>query len=126
MISEQVRAAESDIDERIRRLPIWRSEKNLLLKGLMDFWRDGLEVAYVRFGHAVMFQSSESFEVAKAIEHEVNTGVFWCLKWTLEYASGAGTAMPIVEQIVDTVTKVGAPYQLLVDALSFARVDRKS
>jgi hypothetical protein len=122
MISDQVRAAASEIDERIRRLSIWKSEKNLLLKGLMDFWRDGLELAYMRFGHATMFQSSESFEAAKAMEHEVNTGVFWCLKWTFEYASGTGATKPIVEQLVDTVIKVGSPYQFLVDALKFATV----
>jgi hypothetical protein len=109
MISEQFRAAESDIDERIRQLPIWKSEKNPLLKGLIDFWPDGLELAYMRLGHAAMFQNSESFEAAKAIEHQVNTGVFWCLKWTLEYASDASTAEPFVEQLVDTVIKVGLP-----------------
>ena len=88
----------------------------------MDFWRDGLELAYMRLGHAAMFQNPESFEAAKAIEHQVNTGVFWCLKWTLEYASDGATAELIVDQLVDTVIKVGAPYQLLVDALKFATV----
>jgi hypothetical protein len=120
MISEEVRAAESDIDEKIRGLPIWRSGKNRLLEGLMDFWRDGLELAYAKFGHADMFQSSESLEAAIATEHQISTGVFWCLKWTLEYASGVGAAEPISEQLVDTVIGVGAPYQILVDALKFA------
>lgn len=88
----------------------------------MDFWRDGLELAYTRFGHAAMFQSSESFEAAIAMEYQVNTGVFWCLKWAFEYASGAGAAEPIAEQLVDAVIKVGASYQILVDALKFAGV----
>src|ERR1017187_5723780 len=122
MISEQVRAAESDIAERIRQLSIWKSEKNLLLRALVDFWRDGLELAYTRFAHAAMFQSSESFEAAKAMEHEVNTRVFWCLKWALEYAPSSAAAGPTVEEIVDAVVTVGVPYQLLVDALKFATV----
>jgi hypothetical protein len=108
MLSDQVRAAESDIDEKIRELPIWRSEKNLVLKGLVDFWRDGLEVAYMRFGHANLFQNSESFKAATAMEHEVNTGVFWCLKWTFEYASG-NAAEPTAEQLVDAVIEGRRP-----------------
>jgi len=110
MISNKVRAAEADIDDRIRQLPIWNCNKSLLLKALMELWRDGLELAYMRFGHAVMFQSSESFEAAKAIEHQVNTGVYWCLKWAYEYALESSTAQPAVEELVDTVMHVGAPY----------------
>ena len=88
----------------------------------MEFWRDSLELAYMRFGHAAMFQNSESFEAAKAMEHEVNTGVFWCLKWALEYAAGVAASDIDIEQLVDLVIKVGAPYQVLVDALKFATV----
>jgi hypothetical protein len=122
MVSEQVRAAEFDIDERIRRLPIWNSQKDLLLRGLMDFWRDGLELAYVRAAHSAMFSNSKTLEAATAIEHQVNTGVFWCLKWAFEYAPSSAGMGPTAEELVDAVVKVGAPYQLLVDALKFANI----
>lgn len=122
MVSEKVRAAECDIDEAIRRLPIWNCQKDLLLRGLLDFWRDGLEVVYMRFAHSATFQSSESFEVASATEHELSAGIFWCLKWAFEYAPSSGAPEPMTEELVDTVMKVGAPYQHLVDALKFAKV----
>ena len=68
MVSERVRSAESDIDDRIRRLPVWKGRKTAILRRLMNVWRDGLELAYMRFGHAAMFQNNESFEVATAID----------------------------------------------------------
>lgn len=122
MISEQVRAAELEIDETIRQLAIWKCPKNLLLRQLMNSWRDGVELTYMKFARGVMFQNSDSFEASTSIEHQVNTGVFWCLKWALEYASNVAGPEPSAEQVMAAVIDVGAPYQLLVDALKFATV----
>lgn len=124
MISEEVRAIETEIDERIRQLGVWKSSKSTLLRRFMNIWRDCLEVVYMTFAHGAMFQNTESFKTAIATEHQTNTGVFWCLKWAFEYASDDAKAAsePIDEQLVDAVMNVGASYQLLVDALKLARV----
>src|SRR6516162_3143827 len=98
MISEQVRAAEPDIDERIRQLPVWNGRKTAILRRLMKLWRDGLELAYIRFGHAAMFQSDESLEVAIALEHDTSRGVFWCIKWAFEYAQASSRWKPTDEE----------------------------
>jgi len=120
MVSQQVRSAEAEIDANIRRLPIWKCSKTLLVKQLMDLWRDGLELAYMKAAHGATFQMRQSLEEAKVLEHKANTGVFWCLKWALEYGSDSAVAAPTIDQIVATVTEVGSPYQILVDALKLA------
>jgi len=89
----------------------------------MNLWRDGLELAYIRFGHASMFQNNESFGVAVAIEQHTNIGVFWCLKWAFEYAQTSSRWKPTDEQLVKLVSSEGVAYQMLVDALKFATVD---
>ena len=121
MLDEQVRAAELDIDKKIERYGIWKCSKNHLLRGLLDVWRDGLDLAYARATHGSLFDNRESTEAASAIEHQINTGTMWCLKWAFEYGAEKGSK-PTAEQLVDLVWKVGAHYQLLVDALKFAQV----
>jgi hypothetical protein len=123
MVSERVRAAESDIDDRIRRLSVWNGRKTAVLRRLMNIWRDGLELAYMRFGHATMFQNSESFEVATALEQHTNIGVFWCLKWAFEYAQTSSRWKPSDEQLVKLAASEAVAYQVLVDALKFATVE---
>lgn len=122
MVSEEVRIAESDIDERIRRLPVWNGRKTAILRRLMYLWRDALELAYLRFGHAAMFQNEESFEMATVIEQHTSIGVFWCIKWAFEYAQPSSRWKPTTEQLVRLATSEGVGYQALVDALKFATV----
>jgi hypothetical protein len=123
MVSQLVRAAESDIDNRIRRLPVWKGRKTAILRRFMSLWRDGLELAYMRFGHAAMFQNNESFEVATVIEQHTSAGVFWCLKWAFEYAQSSSRWKPTDEQLVQLTISEGVAYQALVDALKFATVE---
>jgi hypothetical protein len=122
MVSERVRAAESDIDDRIRRLPVWKGRKTAILRRLMNVWRNGLELAYMRFGHAAMFQNNDSFEVAVAIEQHTSVGVFWCVKWAFEYAQTSSRWKPTDEQLIELTISEGVGYQALVDSLKFATV----
>lgn len=123
MVSEQVRVAESDIDNKIRQLPIWNARKTTILRRLMHLWRDSLELAYMQFAHAAVFHSSESFENATMIEQHANVGAFWCIKWALEHARPSSRLKPTTEQLVRLATIEGVAYQALVDALKFATVD---
>jgi hypothetical protein len=123
MVSEEARIAESDIDDRIRRLPVWNSHKTAILRRLMHLWRDALELAYMSFGHAAMFQNDDSFEMATAIEQHNSIGVFWCIKWAFEYAQPSSRWKPTTEQLVRLTNSEGVAYQALVDALKFATVE---
>lgn len=97
-------------------------QKTAILRRLMNIWRDGLELAYMRFGHATMFQISESFEVATVLEQHTSTGVFWCVKWAFEYAQTSSRWKPTDEQLVKLAAGEGVAYQAFVDALKFATV----
>jgi len=88
----------------------------------MNLWRDSLELAYIRFGHAEMFQANESLEVALAIEQHTNIGVFWCIKWALEYAQTSSRWKPADEELIKVTSSEGVAYQALVDALKFATI----
>jgi hypothetical protein len=123
MVSERVRAAESNIDDGIRRLPVWNGRRTALLRRFLSLWRDGLELAYLRFGHAAMFQNNKSFEVATAIEQHTSIGVFWCVKWAFEFAQTSSRWKPTDEQLVRLASSEGVAYQVLVDARKFATVD---
>jgi len=122
MVSEQVRVAESDIDNRIHQLPIWNARKTTILRRLMHLWRDALELAYTQFAHAAMFESRESFEIATVIEQHASIGAFWCIKWAFEHAQVSSRRKPTTEQLVRLVATEGVAYQALVDALKIATV----
>lgn len=123
MVSEEARNAEIDIDARIPQLPIWNGRKTAILKRLMHVWRDALELACIRYGHASMLQKDESFEIATAIEEHAHIGVFWCIKWAFEYARPSSRWKPTTEQLVTLANREGVAYQALVDALKLAKVD---
>src|SRR6266566_865756 len=103
MVSADVRKAEAEIDDCIRKMDIWKVERKVLLRRLMMVWRDGLELVGLRFAHAALFQREEGIRSSLASEHLVVTGTYQALKWAMEYAQDDGTSEMSDEVLVDLV-----------------------
>ena len=92
MVNDDVRRVETEIDASIQKMAVWKVRKAVLLRRLMDIWRDGLEVAHLRFAHAAMFQVERGVETSLASEHLIAAGAYQTLKWALEYTEESGTS----------------------------------
>lgn len=117
MVGEDVRQVESEIDACIRQMPLWNTTRDLLLQRLMGIWRDSLELAHVKFAHAMLFKDKRGVTAAVAMEAHCVGGVFQALKWAMEYAPIDGSSGVSDEDLVTAIMNVAQPYQMLVDAL---------
>jgi hypothetical protein len=123
MVGADVRQVESEIDDRIRKMPVWNGKRDVLLRRLMTFWRDGLELVNMLAAHALMFHVEDGMESSLAREHIVATGVYQSLKWAMEYAGDEGSDEVPDKVLTELVIQVAAPYQMLVDALKLGGND---
>jgi hypothetical protein len=83
----------------------------------MGIWRDSLELAHLRFAHAILSQDEMGVAAAVAMEAHCVGGVFQALKWATEYAPINGSSEVSDEDLVTAIMNIAQPYQMLVDAL---------
>lgn len=124
MVGTDVRQVEREIDSFIKRLPIWNFKREVLLRHLMTFWRDGLELVHLKYAHAAMFQVKENLQSSLAAEHLIATGAYQAIKWAMEYARDDGLEGISDKALIDVVMTVPVPYTLLVDALKLGLHDK--
>src|ERR1700733_365492 len=124
MVGGDVRQVEADIDSEIKGMPIWNVKREVLLRYLMTFWRDGLELVHLKYAHGAMFQLEEGLQNFLAIEYQISTGAYQTIKWAMEYARDDGHEAVPEEALIDFAMKVPAPYVVLVDALKLGAHDR--
>jgi hypothetical protein len=108
MVNTDVRQVESEIDESIRRMDIWKVKRDVLLERLLTFWRDGLELVHMMAAHAVMFQVEDGLRSSVGREHLMLTGVYQAVKWAMEYASDQGGDEVSDEALANLILRVGA------------------
>lgn len=123
MVSSDIRKIEREIDDSIRAMDVWDVKREVLLRRLMDFWRDGLELVNLEAVHAMTFQTNDGLIRSIANEHYVATGIYQSIKWAMEYAKDDGEDHVDDEPLAKLVMSVGVPYQLLVDSLKMANYD---
>ena len=123
MVGADVRQVESEIDESIRSMDIWKVKRDVLLERLLTLWRDGLELVHMMAAHAVMFQVDDGLRSSVGREHLMLTGIYQAIKWAMEYASDQGGDEVSDEALANLILRVGAPYQMLVDALKLGAHD---
>lgn len=117
MVGEEVRVVEREIDECIRKMSVWNTKRDFMLRRLVMLWRDAVELAQMLAAHAQMFGVEDGLQRSLAGEHLMVTGLYQTIKWTLEYGADKGNEEIADETLIPFVMKVAAPYQLLVDAL---------
>lgn len=123
-VSEKVRTVEAQIDASIREMRIWQTPKAPMLERLMGVYRDSIELIFLEFMHAEVFDLlNEELGSQFAKEDLTRTGVLWALKWALEYSTESGTVNPSnAKELVD-LTFLGSTYEAFVDALKCAKWD---
>jgi len=122
-VSEEVRRAEAEIDEHIQNLKVWRSDRNLILRALLDYYRDAIEVVFSIQGWARETDQPEAAQGAFALEHQLHSGILQAIKWASTLArKGARQRAPNAEALRKVFDK-GTTYEVLVDALKMAQHD---
>ena len=99
----------------------------------MGVYRDAVECAHRRSLDAGVFENTDVFQTTLGIEDGIRGGALWSLKWATEYCPDARSDAPLNQQDLVKAILVGRSYDVLVDALKFAKhnlvtlsVDRES
>ena len=102
MVGADVRQVEAEIDNCIKKMPIWSVKRDVLVQHLMTIWRDGLEVVHLRYAHAALFQLEEGLQNSLDIEYLILTGSYQAIKWAMEYGHPDG-----LEEVSDKALRFG-------------------
>jgi hypothetical protein len=62
-VAEVIRKVETEIDNAIRNLPIWRTPRDQLLRVLLDYYRDAIEVIFMVISWASMSEKESPGEL---------------------------------------------------------------
>ena len=124
VVSNEVRKVEAEIDHYIQNLEIWRVPRSALLDQLMVIWRDGLELAGLKTVHALTFGVENALESSIAMEHQITSGVYQALKWSMLYARDEANGEVPLRELTELVMRTAPYYQILVDALKLGAHDK--
>lgn len=123
-VPAEMRAAETEIDRSIAALPIWKTPQETLLRMILEFYRDAIEMVFLRtaFGHQV--GDSATIESSLGQEQYLHGGVLQALKWTMEFSPLCEDGPSPDAEVVHELIGLGHRYELLVDVLKMANHDR--
>jgi hypothetical protein len=121
-VSAIVRKIEEQIDASLASLPLWHCSRDLLLEGILQLYRDEIEVLFLRMTFAV---SAEELGILTALEDRRRAGTFQLLKWAMEFGNPEGFSTPDPLELQRFV-EIGAYYEAWVDALKLANYDLAS
>src|SRR5215813_12277251 len=89
-VSSEIRKVEAKIDDAIRNLLIWRTRRDQLLRVLLDYYRDAIEVLFANAAWGELFHDSRALEVSFAMERDLHAGMLQTLKWAMEFCDNNG------------------------------------
>lgn len=123
-VPAEMRVAETEIDRSIAALPIWNTPQETLLRMILEFYRDAIEVVFALA--AVGYQADDSVSVENSLcqEQDLHGGVLQALKWTMEFSPLCGDSPSPGAEVVHELIGIGRRYELLVDVLKMANYDR--
>lgn len=119
-----VREIEARIDQSIESLDIWTTPRDTLVRSILDFHRDGIELLHTKFGWALLFERHDEIPSTLAAEHYLHSGTLQATKWAMEFCPPGRPAEAAQQPNVDSVLKIvelGRKYELLVDGLRMAK-----
>lgn len=135
-VDQSVRDVEKEIDDKIRDLPIWRTPRDTLLRAVLDYYRDSIEVIYAHMASKVQlggFQGDDDFLTYIAIERDLHAGILQVLKWALAWAPAGNGEKELDAEVIMNAIQLGTAYEVFVDLLKTAenglialRLDRAS
>jgi hypothetical protein len=118
-VTPQVRVAEHEIDNWIAGLSYWYAPRDLLLERLLNYYRDAIEVFFMKASHDVLFTGTTAIGT---LEDRMRAGVFQALKWTMEYCQIRGRGRANLDpKGMHRLVKTGEFYETLVDIMTSAQ-----
>src|SRR5579859_4499274 len=116
-VTEEVRAAEREIDVCISELPIWVVQRDVLLSALLTAYSERMENAFAAAQREPDLASTLAQGLAD--EQHIRAGVFQALKWAMKFGDATGSAS-VRQASIHEIIRLGKAYELLVDALKMA------
>ena len=121
-VSSEVREVECEIDSKIQSLQVWKTKRSVILKALMEFCEEFTTSVHLSAFDSQLFEGGSG--VLPILQHEQvkRIGVFWALKWTIEFSTEEGSDGPIEPKELMEIIRIGEAYDVLVDALKLAEI----
>ena len=122
-VSKEMRAVEAEIDKEIQSLPVWKNDRNQILEGLMEIYRDYVETLHLCALKAKLLDNTEVLQSTRLHEDRKRNGVLWALKWATAYCPEAKQITKVSKEELCATISLGENYDALVDILSYAGKD---
>ena len=123
-VSSEVREVEHEIDSKIQALQVWKTKRSVILRALMEFHEEFTTLVHMSAFDSRLFESGSGVPPSFLHEQTKRNGVFWALKWTIEFSSEEGSDGPIKPEELRDIIHLGEAYDVLVDALKLAEKGR--
>ena len=121
-VSSEVRDVEYEIDSKIQSLQVWKTKRSVILKALMEFCEEYTTLVHIRAFHSKLFKGGPGVLPTLQLEQTKRNGVFWALKWTIEFSAENGSDGPVKQKELMEIIHLGETYDVLVDALKLANI----
>jgi hypothetical protein len=117
-VRPEVRVIETEIDCWIADRRWWLAPRDLLLRKILEYYRDCLDYCFAKMTHDFMFQGQTYLG---AIEDRIRAGVWQSLKWAMEFCHehGRGNAK-LNLKAMKRLNELGQFYETWVDILKAA------
>jgi hypothetical protein len=123
-LGRDVREAEEQIDNWVAELSYWYAPRDLLLQRLLTYYRDAIEVCFLRASYDLLQNSGT---VMGAFEDRMRAGVFQALKWTMEFCHVEGRGRANLDpRGIHRLVRIGESYEVFVDIITSAQADAVS
>jgi hypothetical protein len=122
-VSVEVRAVESEIDERLRSMPLWRSAREPVVRAALDYYVNIAMTLLTMIAWTATQEPPERLRLRETIplhESRIRAGVFYVLKWALTPCPEQ-SAETVDEMMIHSAQEIGAHYETLVDSLRLAK-----
>ena len=119
-VSSEVRDVEYEIDSKIQSLQVWKTKRSVILKTLMEFCEVFTTLVHRNAFDSQLFEGGSRVLPTLQREQTKRNGVFWALKWTIEFSAEDGSDGPVKREELKEIIHLGEAYDVLVDALKLA------
>jgi hypothetical protein len=122
-VSQEMRTVEDEIENAIRSMKIWKHSRDVLLRSLIEHYRDGIEHIHSIAAIALQHQEEFLFRLARKEEQDIRSGVFRALLWAMDFCSERGTTESPPHSTIEEIVDIGRNYDVVVDFLKVGERD---
>jgi hypothetical protein len=119
----EMRQVEDEIDQAIRRLPIWKYSRSVLLRRILSHYRYGTQFLMERYSRALIERDSKEMLFLETCGTEITFGLFQAFKWAMEFANERRKSTAPPDKALNRLIELGCSYRMVVDFLKCANHD---